>query len=60
MSVSSVGQGRALLGTLLRRITAAGTERAAAGHMQGAGNIALQHDSLSFLRHLGIRIRNRA
>ena len=60
MSVASVGQGRAFLRALFRRVAAAGAERAAARHVQRAGHISLQDDPVAFLRHPGIRVGNRA
>ena len=59
MAVASVGQGRALLRALLSRVAASGAERAARRHVQRAGNVAFQDDSLGTLGDLGIRNRNR-
>ena len=42
----------------LVRVGAAGAETAAAGRVQGAGHVALQHDALGRARRFGVRHRN--
>ncbi len=46
MVPAAVRKGRHLSGTLLCRITTACPERAACGHAQRRGNVALENDAL--------------
>ena len=58
MAIAPVRKGGTFLCTLFRRILAAGTERTAARHMQRAGDIALQYNTVPFPGHFRIRIRH--
>lgn len=49
MAAAPVGKLGALHGALLRSVAAAGAEGAAGGHIEGAGNVALENYAV-FLR----------
>ena len=54
MAAAPVGQLGTLHGALLRSVAAAGAEGAAGGHIEGAGNVALENYAVLFAGGLGV------